>query len=269
MKLLFLLPLVFLFTVNSPLNAQVGNQSNNNSFYSKSRVYISIDKPVRGQAQEDKTIYIDPDKGSFAYVIVDNYPNKFSSSSIKLKTYKKIAGKYEKLDEQNYDIDNSFTYTYIKYSFMTAGEFAFDVYDGNGTFINSGFVTVQNNTTTSTGTGGGKYDKSKAFVSIEVPVAGVAKESKSITIDRTNGSYAYIVVDNYPNNFNVDQINLKSYRKINGKYEKLKDELYNISADQYYTYIKYSFFTEGEYAFDIYDKANTFINTAYVTVSYK
>ncbi len=252
-------------------NAQVGNNSSSGSYYSKARVYISIDKPVRGQATEDKTIYIDPAKGSYAYVIIDNYPNKFQSKSVTLYSYKKVAGKYEKIDATSYDIDDSYTYTYIKYSFNSIGDYAFDVYDGNKTFIQSGFVVAASNANnnTSGGSGGSNYAKARAFISIEVPVAGVAKESKSITIDRSNGSYAYIVLDNYPTNLNTDQITLKSYRKINGSYEKLKEENYDIKADNFYTYIKYSFFTEGDYAFDIYDKGGQFIKTAYVSVSYK
>lgn len=249
--------------------AQVGNDDNN-STYAKARVYISIDKPVRGQAQEDKKIFINPDKGSFAYVIIDNYPNKFPSKSIKLNSYKKIGGKYEKINSTTYDIDDSYTYTYIKYDFNTVGDYAFDVYDGNGTFIKTGYVVAESSDkNSSSGSSAGDYSKARAFVSVEVPVAGVAKESKSIVINRDKGSYAYIVLDNYPNNLNTSQITLKSYRKINGSYEKLKEENYDISADNFYTYIKYSFYTAGDYAFDIYDKGGTFIKTAYVTVDYK
>jgi len=250
--------------------AQVGGSS---SDYSKSRVYISIDKPVRGNAQEDKKIFINRDKGSYAYVIVDNYPNKFPVSKIKLTSYKKQNGEYVKLDAVNYDINNQYTYTYIQYSFMTDGDYAFDVHDGNGKFINSGYVTVEyddkntSNTNTSSTTTS-NYSKARSYVSIEVPVNGIAKESKSILISR-NGSYAYIVVDNYPNNFNIDGIKLKAYKKVSGSYKSHENKEYDINADSYYTYIKYSFYDPGDYAFDIYDENDVFIATSYVTVKYK
>lgn len=269
MKRLIFLILFFCPWLLPTMDAQVGNQSTSNSGYSKSHVFVSIDMPVRGQAQEDKTIYINPEKGGYAYIIVDNYPNKFASGLLKLKLYKKSGGQNEKIDEQDYNIDNTYTYTYIKYGFMTIGDYAFDVYDGNGTFINSGFVNVQNSNGTTSNPDAKPYSTSRAFVSIEVPVAGMANESKVIIIDRSIGSYAYIVLDNYPNNFNVNQINLKSYKKVNGNYEKLGDEMYDINPDRFFTYLKYSFYSEGEYAFDIYDKNKTFINTAYVSVKYK
>ncbi len=246
--------------------AQVGGKSDN--IYSKSKVYISIDKPVRGQANEDKTIFIDVDKGSYAYVIVDNYPEKFPGKTIKLTSFKKLGGKYEKIKSENFDIDNSFTYTYIKYSFTSVGEFAFDVHDGDGTFINSGFVKVESNKNNKSTGSSDNFSSSKAFISVETPVAGIAKESKSIVISR-DGGYAYIVLDNYPNNLKVSQIKLKAYRKIDGKYEKLDDKLYDINADKFFTYIQYSFYNAGEFAFDIYTGDNQFINTAYVTVEFK
>lgn len=249
--------------------AQVGKQVNNTS-YSKAKVYISVDKPVRGVATEDKTILINPEKGSYAYIIVDNYPNTFPTSQIQLTSFKKYGGEYEKIDSKTYDIDRSLTFTYIQYSFNTTGDYAFDVHDGNGTFINSAYVTANAKTSTTTNDGGsGKYSKAKAYIALDVPVAGVAKQVSSIVINPDKGSYAYIVIDNYPTNFNVDKINLKSYKKVNGKYEKLNDQTYNISGDNYYTYIKYSFYTKGEYAFDVYDENDVFVATAYVTVGYK
>lgn len=267
-KLIFSLCLLTITSFSTTI-AQVGSDDNN-SIYSKARVYVSIDKPVRGQAQEDKKIFINVNKGSFAYIIIDNYPNKFPSKSVKLNSFRKIGGKYEKINSTTYDIDDSYTYTYIKYDFNTVGEYAFDVYDGNGTFIKTGYVVAESNDkNTSSGSTGNNYSKARAFISIEVPVAGIAKESKSIVINRDKGSYAYIVLDNYPNNLNTDRITLKSYRKINGSYEKLKEQNYDISADNFYTYIKYSFYTAGDYAFDIYDKGGNFIKTAYVTVDYK
>lgn len=48
-----ILALAFFFVASSiHTSAQVGNQTSGN--YAKSRVYISIDMPVRGQATEDK-----------------------------------------------------------------------------------------------------------------------------------------------------------------------------------------------------------------------
>lgn len=260
---------LFLFALTSgAATAQVGKQVNS-SPYSKAKVYISVDEPVRGVATEDKTILINPDKGSYAYIIVDNYPNNFGSSQIQLTSFKKYGGQYEKINTATYDIDRDLTYTYIKYSFNTTGDYAFDVHDGNGVFINSAYVTANSKSTTSGSGESGKYAKARAYISLDVPVGGTAKQVSSIVINPDKGSYAYIVIDNYPTNFNVNKLNLKSYKKIEGKYEKLNDQIYNISRDNYYTYIKYSFYTKGEYAFDVYDENNVFVATAYVTVGYK
>lgn len=250
--------------------SQVGERVSDGNIYRNTKVYISIDVPEKGVANEDKEIFIDPDKGSYAYIIIDNYPNNFTVNGIVLKSYKKIAGQYEKMKQESFTIATDLYYTYLKYSFNSTGEFAFDVYDKNNKFIKSAFVTVSPQTKSSnSNTDSSPYAKAKVYCSIEVPVDGIAKEVKSIVINRDKGSYAYIVVDNYPTNFKVKKIQLKAYKKFEGKWESLKNESFDISTDYSYTYIKYTFYTSGEYAFDVYDANDKFINTCYITVKYK
>lgn len=96
----------------------------------------------------------------------------------------------------------------------------------------------------------------------------MTKEYKTITLNRSEGGYAYIVLDNYPEKLINNQVRLKSYRKINGNFEKPNEGNYNINEDLNYTRIKYSFLTNGEYALDIHDKDGALIQSAYVTVLY-
>ena len=268
--------ILFSFLLSFPAFSQVGGSG---SLYSNAKVYVSTDKPVGGVADQDNSILINPVKGSYAYIIINISPETFSVSGIKLKTYMKKGGKYEKTDEASYTITSGLAYTYIQYDFNAVGEYAFDVYDKNDVFIGTGYVIAKPNnssgsttttspTTTSptTTNSSNKYSTAKVFCSLEVPVYGIASEVKSITIAK-KGSYAYIVVDNYPTNFGVTGITLKGYRKIDGKYSKVTDDEYTISSDSYYTYIKYAFYDTGDWAFDVYDSNNTFIGTGYVKVS--
>lgn len=269
------------FLLSSPVFSQVGGGG---SSYSDAKVYVSVDVPVKGVAEQDNSILINPAKGSYAYIVINISPATFSVDGIKLKGYMKKNGKYEKFDEASYTITPGLGYTYIKYTFSNVGEYGFDIYDKNDVYIGTGYVVCKpkdgsgssntgNNTNTNTNTtttntnSTGKYAKAKVFCSLEVPVYGIATESKSIVIDK-NGSYAYMVIDNYPENFNVSGINLKAYRKVDGQWVKETDESYTIKSDSYYTYIKYSFYKAGEYAFDVYDDNKVFIGTGYVKVSY-
>ncbi|MEO9211131.1 MAG: hypothetical protein ABI208_08530 [Ginsengibacter sp.] len=259
------------FLLSFPAFSQVGGSG---SLYSNAKVYVSTDKPVNGVADQDNSILINTTKGSYAYIVINISPESFGVSGIKLKTYMKKGGKYEKTDEASYTITSGLSYTYIQYDFDVVGEYAFDVYDKNDVFIGTGYVIAKpdnssssSTSTTTTTTSTGKYSKAKVFCSLEVPVYGIASETKSIVIS-SKGSYAYIVIDNYPTNFGVSGITLKGYRKVDGKYAKETDDEYTISADSYYTYIKYSFYKAGDYAFDVYDANKVFIGTGYVKVAY-
>lgn len=269
--------LVMAFLLTSPVFSQVGGGGSSN--YDNAKVYVSVDVPVKGVAEQDNSILINTEKGSYAYIVINISPSTFSVDGIKLKGYMKQNGKYEKFDEASYTITPGLAYTYIKYTFKDVGEYGFDIYDKNDVYIGTGYVVAKpksgsssnsgNTTTTTTTTNtnsSGKYAKAKVFCSLEVPVYGIATESKSIVISK-NGSYAYMVIDNYPENFNVSGLNLKAYRKVDGQWVKETDEDYTIKSDSYYTYIKYSFYKAGEYAFDVYDDNKVFVGTGYVKVS--
>lgn len=250
--------------------AQVGERNNEQTLYKNAKAYISIDVPISGVASEDKEIFINPTTGSYVYVIIDNYPTNFTVDQIVLKSYKKANDKYEKLKEETFNINKELYYTYIKYSFVSEGDYAFDVYDKNGIFIKSAFVKVSNKLNATTENNKiSPYKGVKVYCSVSVPERGMATESKTISIDRETGSYAYIVIDNYPNNFKVKSVELKSYKKVDEKWASIKNEKFDISTDYYFTFLKYIFYTSGDYVFDVYDENNEFIGTAYLTVNYK
>ncbi|MGN6530304.1 MAG: hypothetical protein ACTHK0_00945 [Ginsengibacter sp.] len=264
--------LLFFMLTYQPALAQI--ESSNNP-YRFAKVYISVETPQNGVAFEDKSITINSEKGSYAYIVINTNSNNLRTKSLTLKAYKKIAGNYEKIGQENYSVNTEYSYTHIKYPFYTTGDFAFDVFDGDNIFIGTGKVSVASKgsteyTSTSTGSSNtlSKYANSKVFCSIEVPVYGIAKESSTLIINKTNGSYAYIVIDNYPTNFNVSSIVLKSYRKVNGEWKRVDNKTYDIKSDSFYTYIKYPFYDAGDYVFDVYDVNNNFINSGYVTVTF-
>lgn len=105
----------------------------------------------------------------------------------------------------------------------------------------------------------------RVYFSNEVPVNGVAKESKEFYIE-SSGGYAYLIVDNYPDKFTYDQIKVKIYKTIRGTSSKFDDKTYDINTSYYYTYVKYSFYSEGEYIFDVYNKYDRFLGTAKVNI---
>ena len=103
------------------------------------------------------------------------------------------------------------------------------------------------------------------YFSNVVPVNGLATESKSFDI-KPGGGFAYLIVDNYPNNFTYDKLKVKVYKTVNGAYQNFDSKTYSISTGSYYTYIKYDFYSIGNYTFDVFDKNGAVLGTAVVDI---
>lgn len=281
---IFLLLLAFVCCYSAKANNDLVDSPNKSAQSTlRARVYFSNEVPVSGVAKEGKEFFIDPVAGSFIYAVIDNYPNNFNFTQIKAKIYKADGLQNKLVEEKTYDINSSLYYTYIKYSFYNQGTYTFDFYSGTGDFIGSGSVSIKNKTTTATNTsaeakstGSGTnttstssdpYVKSKVYFSTEVPSYGVAKDVKSFDI-KPGGGYVYVIVDNYPNNFNIGSLKMYMYKMINGQYEKRDEVTYTINSNYYFTYFKYTFTDAGQYKFVIYDLNNKYVNTGYVTINW-
>lgn len=111
-------------------------------------------------------------------------------------------------------------------------------------------------------------NSARVYFSTEVPVGGNAKESKEFTIS-PEGGYVYLVVNNYPDNFNYDELQLKIKKTIGGVNESFENKTYTINSNVFSTYIKYSFFSGGYYIFDVYSKYGNLVGSATVTINIK
>ena len=113
-----------------------------------------------------------------------------------------------------------------------------------------------------------RVNSAHVYFSTEIPVGGNAKESKEFNIS-PDGGYVYLVVNNYPNNFNYDEIKLKIKKTIAGSEQLFDNKTYTISSDVFSTYIKYSFYSGGDYTFDVYSKYGNLVGSAGVTINMK
>jgi|GEM_PF-4594808 len=111
-----------------------------------------------------------------------------------------------------------------------------------------------------------KVTSAHVYFSTEVPVGGYAKEGKEFNIS-SDGGYVYLVVNNYPDNFNYDELQLKVKKTIGGTDQAFDNKTYTISSNVFSTYIKYSFFSSGNYIFDVYSKYGNLVGSASVTIN--
>jgi hypothetical protein len=244
----------------------------NNSF--RARVYFSNEVPVNGVAKEGRDFFIDPAYGSFLYVVVDNYPNNLNVSQLNVKVYKTEGLQNKMVEEKTYDINGSLYYTYIKYTFHSAGSYTFDIYTAGGEFLGSGNVILKQNTAspaaleTRSNANTTSYAKSRVYFSTDVPSYGVAKDIKAFKL-KPGGGFVYTIVDNYPNNFNVSSLKVYMYKLVGSNYIKRDEATYNIDGGYYFTFFKYTFNESGDYKFVVYDVNNKYVNTGYVKLTWE
>jgi len=260
--LLFILPTLLLF------NAQARTSKDACSHEKKqvgARVYFSNEIPINGIAKEGKLFYIQP-SGNFLYVIVDNSPSSLNYSKLRVKIFKTGNLVTAKSDERVYDVDGSLSYTYIKYNFNDAGWYSFDVYSIEGDFIASGTVEIKF-TSSNVSSTVDPYLNSRVYFSTEPPVNGIAKDVKAFKL-KPGGGYIYVVVDNYPQAFNVKSLNVYVYKYVNGEYVKRDGAVYTMNAKTDFTWYKYDFYESGDYKFVVYDANDRYVNTGNVTITW-
>lgn len=278
-KNLFFIALLFICFTLLPRATNAFPDLNKNELSFKSntrntatRVYFSNQVPVAGVAVEGTTFDIDPTVGSFLYLVIDNYPNNFTFDQVQIKVYKSVNGQSQKYDEKTYNISTSQYFTYIKYSFYTSGYYIFDVYSKYGTFLGTAKVTINYKGSSAEATAAPSasvdvYAKSKVYFSTDVPYYGIAKDVKTFIL-KSGGGFIYVIVDNYPNNFNVSYLKMTMYKMVDGYYVKQDQANYDINANNFFTYFKYNMYSAGDYKFVFYDALDRYVNTGYVTITW-
>lgn len=274
MRSTFLFTLFLLcFHFSNAGNRIESSQLNQSSPNFRARVYFSTEVPVNGVAKEGKEFTIDPTNGSYLYIVIDNYPTNFTSSQLKVKIYKtNSALQLVSFEDKNYDINTGYYYSYIKYSFYSAGTYTFDIFTARDEFIGSGTVVINASSsssgTSNTSSSSDPYSKAKLYFSTETPSYGVAKDVKKFTIDR-DGGYVYTVIDNYPTNFPSASLTVYIYKYDGSSYVKKDEKTYDINTSYYYTYFKYTFREAGDYKFVAYDGRDKYVATGYCTVNWE
>lgn len=100
----------------------------------------------------------------------------------------------------------------------------------------------------------------------------VLKKEKyfSETFINKSGGEVYIVVDNYPEPLNCEGLIVDIWKKKGTQYDQfVETKKYTITPTLDYTYFSYTFTEPGEYKISVYTKAETWINTGYLTVKKK
>jgi len=88
--------------------------------------------------------YTIPTTGAYVTFKVDNAGTPINSSGLVVDIYKADSyGKYEFYETKEYDITSTFDWVYFQYTFYTAGNYKFSVYNKEWKYINMVYVTIK------------------------------------------------------------------------------------------------------------------------------
>ena len=214
--------------------------------------------------------------GGNVYLI---YQDKANLSSDKmLVSVEKLSGNdYVPFDVKSVDTDKSKKWFVYDMHFPTAGDYKVTIKDGNNREFAKNFVTIQLKENVSTNNNDPKstfyYTNSSVTTGTNIDATSgiLVSPSTSFTIDRTNGGVIYFKVDNLGKALETSKITVYIDKmSTSGKYEEFDTKVYTISnKSRSWIYFTYDFFTEGSYKVSVYNESLTFINTSYLTLTYR
>lgn len=138
--------LCFLFFVVSPSMAQTRttpySKKEKEIIYKDLEGYVSIEKYIDGTEQRLKKIYINPQTGSYAYVVLKHSYLVLPREVYQVKLYRVNKDVLIHLNTHEVAFTNYATEIRFKYLFKNTGEYALEIHDQTGQFVKSIPVSV-------------------------------------------------------------------------------------------------------------------------------
>jgi hypothetical protein len=225
--------------------------------------------------------YLNDSYTSTVYFKVSNNGKNLSTNKLIVDIYKMNgSGTYDFSATKYFDITDK-DWVYFSYAFGLAGSYKVNVYNGNSTWINTAYLTVNNKTGGSgaTNTSATNTSTTTDYYSGSSVTAGTSIDFSSGYVYGATGTFerkslinkkiqVYFKVSNAPKSINTNKL-IVDYWKMNksGEYDVYKTEnldLKNSTMD--WVYFSYEFKDAGSYKVMVYNGSQAWINTAYVTI---
>ncbi|RYD74682.1 MAG: hypothetical protein EOP53_17840 [Sphingobacteriales bacterium] len=252
-KLLFTTFIAFLF---SALSLQAQN------------LYFCSDITSTGEPIGIASSWTITSGGGFVQLLFNNGGKPIKSGILAVKIDKEDGKNYTKFDSKVMDVEANQTYTSYNYNFKEAGNYRVTILDNNKLELAKGYVTISLKGGGSTNYGSVSYNAKMTFTT-DVVDGEPADDYTTFNIASTGG-YIYVYVMN-DKRLGITSTTLKVKRKSGSYYsEEVASEDYTVNPDKAGTFMKYTFYSAGDYKVEFLDKENnTTIATGYVTINVK
>ena len=225
--------------------------------------------------------YLDNNYSSTIYFKVSNSGKNLNTNKLIVDIYKmNSSGVYDFYATKYFDIVDK-DWVYFSYGFSSTGSYKVNVYNGISTWINTGYLTIndKNGSSTTATTTVTSNTSTTDYYSGSSVTAGTSMDFTTGYVYGATGTFerkslinkkilVYFKVSNGTKTINTSKL-IVDYWKMNksGSYDVYKTEnwdLKNSTLD--WVYFSYEFHDAGAYKVMVYNADQKWINTTYITI---
>ncbi len=225
---------------------------------------------------------IDKESGGTVYILFQNAGSKLIGSDHVYLYVDKLAGDtYQPFEVKTVTADEAKSWVAYNYTFVSSGSYRVTFQDAAHSVMAKDFVTItykqsQNTetTTSSDHSSGQSYFSSSTIVTgtgMSDDLTEVVNRNTAFTIDADEGGTITFLINNPSGPFNSEGLIVDVWQKdaSSGEYNYYDTKKYDISGTNKKVYFVYDFYAAGDYKVTVYTKESTWINTAYLNVTYR
>lgn len=243
-----------------------------------------------GEAIKTGTTWTIKSGGGNIYLLYKHGSTRNLPTQVVYYIDRKAGGSYSEEIATEYINTNGKTFTVLDYKFTKAGDYKIGVHNLDGSLLAETYITVNigtgssstttttttkpSTTTTTTTTPSTKgidtyyYEDSEVIFCESVENNNPVNIGTSFTIPSTGG-YLQVQVDN-GKAMKTTKLVVDIYKKPKGSTEYsefVETQEYPIEVTWDRPYFKYTFYSAGDYVFDVYSAEDVYINSGYITIN--
>lgn len=268
MKRIIIFLLIFLFIVLET------------TLFAQKRIYFCDNYTASGEPTGIASRWSIKSSGGNVYILYQNNYEKITTSSIYFFIDIMQDGEYKEYETKLLTPDNNNSWIIYDYKFTKPGDYRVIVYDAALTKLATDYVTI----TLKQGEvvdDNKKDDKVDTYYYIDAKVTFCVsvEDGKAVTpsevfnIDRNNGGYVYMLVDNNLKTLKTEQLIVDIWMNKdnddNSYSEFVETKYIATTKNETYANLKYTFYKKGKFKFSVFTKDNVWIQTGYVEINYK
>ncbi len=229
------------------------------------RVTLCENYTTSGQPIAANTEWLMKPTGGGVYILYNNNGVPIQWPKLYVLIDREINGSYEEYATESFAPDQTKSWAVYDYRFHDKGTFKVRIADEQLNPLAERIIEIRFDNE------GTEQEGATASVSFCLGIdenENPSDVSESFSINRENGSYIYIYIDNGKKAFETTGLIVDIWKGENYD-EYVTTKNLTVESQWIATYFKYTFVSAGEYKFMVYRSDGTSITNGYVSINYK